>query len=362
MIYKRYLFTTNLIFTASICAILIFLIWFSRVNGFVSYITENGVEVSKFINLFLLILPWLLMVIIPISIFIGTLINFYRLKNSNEITILKNSGLTKFQICKPVIYLSIICSLICYSIAFFLMPFSNRMLRESRLAINENYTNIAFKSQTFENFKDLTIYSKKRDENNHLFEIFLHDKRSNEYSLTITARSGKIIVQNKLALLQMEQGTVQKYNYKDRKSEIMKFDNYVFNLSENTKLNSNNKFKANEYYFHELLNPPDNLSKTEYNKIKNEIHERLIDPLLSIVLTLIALSLILKGEYKRTGNSSNITYAILTASTYFMLNIISYSFIKYYNYFVILPYLNFIAFVYLSIYLLRKNYRLKNAH
>ena len=362
MIFKRYLFKTNLLYSSSICAILIFLIWFSRVNGFVSYITENGIEVSKFINLFVLILPWLFMVIIPISLFVGTLINFNRLKNNNEITILKNSGLTKLQICQPIIFLAIICSLICYFIAFFLMPYSNRILKESRLAINENYTNIVFKSKTFESFKDLTIYSKKRDENNNLLEIFLHDKRSLEYSLTITARQGKIIIHNKSAFLQMEQGTVQKFNYKNRSSEIMKFDKYVFNLSESTKANINNKLKPNEYYFHELLNPPDDLTEIEYKKIKSEIHERLIDPLLSIVLTLIALSLILKGEFKRIGNANYIIYSILAASSYFMLNILSYSFIKYSSNFAILPYLNFFIFVYISMDLLRKNYRIKNAH
>jgi lipopolysaccharide export system permease protein len=362
MIFKRYLFKTNLLYSSGICAILIFLIWFSRVNRFVSYITENGIEVSKFINLFLLILPWLLMIIIPISLFVGTLINFNRLKNNNEITILKNSGLTKLQICQPIIFLAIICSLICYFIAFFLMPYANRILKESRMAINENYTNIAFKSQTFESFKDLTIYSKKRDEKNNLFEIFLHDRRSSEYGLTITASKGKIVIRNKSAFLEMELGTVQKFNYKDRNSEIMKFDNYLFNLSESTKVNHNNKLKANEYYFHELLNPPDNLTETEYKKIKSEIHERLIDPLLSLVLVLIALSLILKGEFKRNGNANYIIYSILTASTYFMLNILSYSFIKYSSNLAILPYLNFIIFVYIALEILRKNYRIKNAH
>lgn len=362
MIFQRYLFKVSFIYSFSICTILIFLIWFSRASSFVGYITENGVEISKFLNLFILILPWLLMIIIPISIFSGTILGINQLKNSNEITILKNSGLTKIQICKPIIFLAIICSLICYFIAFYLMPYSNRLLREARSAINNNYSNISFKSQTFETFKNLTIYSKNRDENNNLLEIFLHDQRSEEFSLTITAQNGKIVIQNNSAFLQMNQGTVQKFNYQNRNSEIMKFDSYVFNLSESSKLKLNNKNKVNEYYFHELIHPAEGLSTFDYQKIKTEIHERLVDPLLSLVLTLIALSIILKGEYKRNNNSNNIFYAITTSSIYFVLNIISYSFIKYSNYFIILPYLNLIIFMTISINLLCKNYRKKNAH
>jgi lipopolysaccharide export LptBFGC system permease protein LptF len=142
----------------------------------------------------------------------------------------------------------------------------------------------------------------------------------------------------------------------------MKFDSYIFNLNESTKFNIGNKIKVNEFYFHELLNPPAGLLENDYQKIKIEIHERILDPLLSLILSLIALSMILKGEYKRNNKSNNIIYAVITGSIYFVLNILSYSFIKYFNFLVIIPYLNAIIFIIISLNILHKNYRKRNAH
>lgn len=360
MIYQRYIFKNNLITTLTICAILIFLIWFSRVSSFVVYITENGVEVSKFLKLFILILPWLLMIIIPISLFLAILITFNRFTQNNEITIFKNCGLTKFSICKPIFILALIFTVLCYINSFYLMPMGARVLRESRNNISENYSNLKFKSQTFESFKDLTIYSKSRDSNDNLFEIFLNDQRSPNYSLTITAKKGRIVIDNKSAFLEMEDGTLQKFNFTNKTSEILKFDSYIFNLSEKNKINYKNSLKANEYYFHELFDPPLDLPEKEYHKIFMEINERIIDPMLCLVLALIALSSILSGEFKRNKNSANTIKAVLLSSIYFILVLLSYGFIKISYYLAIIPYLILILFIGYSLNLLKKNYRLKN--
>jgi len=361
MLYQRYLFISNLILSSAICLVLILLIWFTRASSFVIFITENGIELSKFFQLFILILPWLLMVIIPISIFAGTLINTNRMINNNEISILKISGLTKFQICKPFIFLAIISSMLCYFLSFFLMPYANRALRESKSAINENYTNLAFKSQTFETFKNLTLYSKKRDENNNLIEVFLHDTRASQYNLTITAKQGKIIVDDNSALLEMTQGTIQKYNYLSQKTEIIEFDHYLFNLNESTTAKTNNNLKPNEYFFFELFNLDQNLSENEIKKLIIERHERIVDPLLSIVLTFIAIAFVMQGEFSRQQNSKNIIKAIIIGSSYFIVNVMCYGLIKYGLIFLTLPYLNFIFFITISYRVLNNNYRLKYA-
>ena len=157
MLYQRYFFQKTLISFLAIIAILISLIWFSRAISFVKYVTENGVELKQFFYLFILILPWMLLFIIPVSVFAAILLTFNRLLSSNEITILKNSGLTKMAICKPVLRLAAILSLICFVIAFFLMPYANKQLRLSRINIKDNYANLSFSPQTFETLKEFFL-------------------------------------------------------------------------------------------------------------------------------------------------------------------------------------------------------------
>lgn len=352
-LYAKYLLQKTAFAFAAIISVLILLIWFSRAISFVKYVTENGVALSQFFYLFILILPWLLLFITPISLFAAILLIFNRMLMSNEITILKNSGLTKLQICKPVILFSLIISLFCYIVSFYMMPYANKELRYSRVNIENNYASLSFNPQTFETLKDLTIYARNRDEKNQLFGLILYDKRSPQYSLTITAQTGHISVDDKSALLHMENGTVQRYNYSDHKTEILNFDNYVFNLTESQKSDVTLKWKPGELYLHELLNPSENLEESDRLKYRIEINQRFTYPLFPIALTLIAVAFVLRGQFNRHGNSKNTVLGILTAGAFLGLTIASYNLIETSPNFVVLPYLNFLLFSIFSLKLLK---------
>jgi lipopolysaccharide export system permease protein len=357
MLYQNYLLKRISTAFIGIITILVLLIWFSRAVPFVRYITENGVEISQFLLLFLLILPWLLLIIIPISLFVALILSYNRLNTTNEITILKNSGLTKLQIAKPAIKLSIFLCIICALISFYIMPFANKKLRISKLNIKDNYASLAFNPQTFETLKNLTIYAKSRDELNQLSGILLHDKRSKKYSLTITAKSGKIVVENSSALLYMEEGTIQKFSEETGKSEIIYFDNYIFNLTENQKSTSELRWKAQERYLSELLNPEEDTTEAELKKYDSEIHERFTYPLFSVIFSLIAMSTMLHGQFSRRGNISNIILAIVMASIFMIVSITSYGLIESSSKFTFLPYLNCAIFLIISTKMLSANYR-----
>lgn len=358
-LYARYLFKKTASSFAAIISVLILLIWFSRAISFVKYVTENGVELSQFFYLFVLILPWLLVFITPISLFAATLLIFNRMIGSNEITILKNSGLTKLQICKPIIWLSILASIFCFILSFYLVPYANRELRVSRTNIENNYASLSFAPQTFETMKDLTIYARNRDENNQLFGLLIYDKRNPQYSVTITAQSGTISVEDKSALLHMENGTVQKFNYHDQKSEILNFDNYVFNLTENTKSDRTFRWKPGELYLSELLNPDPNLSESDLAKYHSEVHQRFTYPILPLAMSLIALAFVLRGQFSRRGNSMNIVLAIMMATAFLSLDIVSCNLIETSAKFTPLPYVNILLFIGLCLKLLINGYRTK---
>ena len=138
-----------------------------------SFVTENGIEILDFFYLFVLILPWILIYLLPISFFIATLLSLNKLLQSNEITILKNCGLSNLKIAQPIIFFGLILTLFTYLLSFYLMPLSNKQLRISRHDIQENYTNISFTPQTFENLHQITIYTKNRDEKNNLYGILI---------------------------------------------------------------------------------------------------------------------------------------------------------------------------------------------
>ncbi len=352
MIYSKYLFKKTAISFLGTLTILILLIWFSRAIPFVRYITENGVELSYFFFLFILILPWLLLIIIPISLFIATLATLNRLINSNEITILKNSGLTKLQIFKPIFLLATISSIICFSISFYFMPLANKELRISKNNIKSNYASLIFKAQTFESLKNITIYTKSRNKNNELEGILLNDKRSENESITITAQKGKIIIEDNNAFLYMEDGSLQRLIHQEMRSEILYFDSYVFSLNQNNDDASTHNWKAQERFINELINYEKDSSESEIKKYIAEFHERITQPFLPIIFALIASASIMHGNFNRGGNIKNIIMAIILASALMITTIFGYSLIETSKNYAFVPYLFYLIFVFLAMKML----------
>ncbi len=315
-LYSRYLLTKTAATFVGFLAILVCLIWFSRAISLVKFVTENGVKISQFLYLFVLILPWLLLFIIPISLFAAILMTYNRLISNNEITLLKNSGLTKLQICRPIAGLTFACSALCFLISFYFMPYANQQLRLMRYDFRNNYASLAFNPQTFETLNNLTIYARNRDKNNNLFGILLHDERSQKYSATITAKKGSIATEEGTVLLHMEDGTLQKFDRLTSKSEILNFDNYVFNLTENNQDHRAPRWNAKERFFDDLIEPEPDTDHILLEKFRAEIHQRITFPLFPIIFSLIAFSCILHGQFSRRGNLRNVVAAIFGATLF----------------------------------------------
>jgi len=241
----------------------------------------------------------------------------------------------------------------------YLMPLANKELRISRINITNNYTNLAFSPKTFETINNITIYANDHDDQNNLYGVMLHDQRNAEYSLTITSQKGHIIVEKSSALLYMENGTVQKFNYASHKSEILHFDDYVFNLTETKADKRTFSWKARERYISELISPKEEISEKKRLKFWVELNERLIYPLLPIIFSLISLASLLRGSFNRKGNGSNIITAVIANVIFFASLMASLSLIEKSISLTPIPYVVIAIFVIASTAALTSNYRKK---
>lgn len=339
MIYQAYLFRSSLVNWLGITLILIVLIWFSRAIPFMSFITENGIEILDFFYLFVLILPWISIYLLPISFFIATLLSLNKLLQNNEITILKNCGLSNLKIAQPTIFFGLILTLFVYFLSFYLMPLANKQLRISRHDIEQNYTNISFAPQNFENIDKITIYTKKRDDKNNLRGILINDQRNQDFSITLTAEFGNLIAKNDSVFLKLRNGTLQRYNLKSQKNEILKFDEYIFNLNDKNHESFNFRWKPNERFINELIYPSENLSAKDLEKINSEIHKRVNDPLISFIFAIIISSSIFGIKISRKGNFFNSVLTLIWCLIYIISLIFSYRLSEKSNSLVCLPYL-----------------------
>lgn len=353
-LYYQYILKNNIKQFIFITLLLISIILLTRSSSFLEFITERGVGLLDFFSLFALITPWLLTIIIPASLFISVIICFNKMILNNEIAILKNAGLSKFNILQPAIYLAIICSIICYIISLYLMPMANKALKMKKHNFQLNYSNIMIFPGVFENLNNVTISVEERG-GDILSGILIYDDRNQDYSSTITASDGLIERDSNSLLIHLKDGTIQRFNNKTNVTEILRFDSYIVDLNDEKKVDENFVWKARERYFDELLNYNPNLHPKHIAQYKVEIHKRITMPLFSIILTLIATSNLFNGSFSRRGNLRNILKSIFLAIIFLISSIFIYNIMEKSISFTPLIYINFLIFFILCSFLIAKN-------
>ncbi len=356
-LYSLYLTRKILSSFLTIVTSLVLLICFVKAVSFVDFVTEKGLGVGEFFGLLVLILPWLLLIIIPISLFLAVLITYNQMSSHNEIVILKNIGLSNLELAKPAILVAVICCLICFYTSLFLMPFANKKLRTSKTNFNTNYINLLINPGIFETINGLTIYVKKKENGNQLSGILIYDKRNIEYSSTILAKSGSLDqdeVNSNEVLIYLKNGVVEKFNYKTNKTETLNFDSYTINLTDNKQaVDSKTKWKSSERYLGELISPKESSSAKEIKNYYIEIHQRITYPLLPLIFSLIAVCSVLNSNFSRNSNLSHNVKAVFYAIIFIITFMGSYNLIEYSQDLVAVVYILLLTFVMGSFYLLK---------
>ncbi len=352
MIYQKYLLRQNLQYFLLILTVLICLVWFSKAVSFLNLITENGISIKQFLQLFILIVPWILSYILPFSLLVANILAINTLQQNSEITVLKSCSVSNFNLAKPIILLGLFISLISYSIAFYFMPYANRQLKLFRNNLKENYNNISLQSGVFEHIKNTTIYVKKREKDN-LFGLFIYDQSKANYALTITAQDAKINAEDNSLSLILNNGTLQKFNYNNEKTEVLYFQQYLFNLNEEEDTKENTiTLKPNERYFHELLYPEYNLSQEYLDKLNAEVHQRLTFPITPFIFSLVSAVFLLKNYSIRSKNTKQTLYTIIFSLVFFLINLTIKSIAQNNTNYISINYLNCFIFLIIPIFIL----------
>src|SRR6201992_3854591 len=98
-------------------------------------VINRGQSATTFIYLTLLILPGLLVIILPIAFFFGTLFTLSRLNGDSELVVMASAGYSQRQLATPVFIAAAIVMALTWICALWLMPMGQRALNAQVLDI-----------------------------------------------------------------------------------------------------------------------------------------------------------------------------------------------------------------------------------
>jgi lipopolysaccharide export system permease protein len=268
-----------------------------------------------YLGVTLLATPQLISLILPLAIFFAVTYALNRLHTENETVLAFSVGLSKWQVLSPLIRLTTICALVHLALNLFVQPAAYREMRQSLSSLQTDIAATFIKEGQFTSpAKGVTVYASRTIGGGRLVGVLISDARNPEQPVTYTAASGLTSTINGQPALVLSSGEIQRLG-EGRELDVLRFEQYVFDLSSFARDSEQFVLKASDRYLPELFKP----DPTSFWDVRNaerlyaEGHNRLASPLLNFAMVVIAFVTILGGQISRLGYGRRIAYGAAAA-------------------------------------------------
>ncbi|MBU6298232.1 MAG: LPS export ABC transporter permease LptF [Alphaproteobacteria bacterium] len=290
-------------------------VWLTDSLRLLDLVINRGQSAPTFVYLTILILPSLLVIILPIAFFAGTLYALHRLNADSELVVMSSAGFSRAQLGLPVFIAAAIVMALTYLCGLYLMPAGQRTMKNKVVDIRADIGAAALNEGTFTPVsKGVTIFIREIDPDGRIRGVLVHDNRNPKHPISYLAESGQIVQTPSGARLIMQDGTLEMSSQGGARLSVLRFQRDVFDLDQFAGPAPVINRAVSEMYLSELLWPSANLSPRLRNAYFAEANNRISQPLYCLAFALIALAAITRGRRARGANALRMTLACFAAA------------------------------------------------
>jgi lipopolysaccharide export system permease protein len=300
-----------------------FILLMDKILKLIELIVTRGVDISQILMLLLFISPSFLIFTIPMAVLLATLLAFGRLSSDSEITALKASGMSLYQLFLPVIIFSVSAYLLTTFLVFYGLPWGNRGFKSTLYLIAQSKADIEIKERVFnDTFDGLVVYVDKVPIQGKRMEgILIYDERDREKPITIFAREGFLVSNPKSqeVILKLFNGDIHRTEHRDNVYQKVKFDTYDLKLELSKAFTTiGKKLKDKEMSLDEIKEKMEEMRKKgeDITPLEVQIHKRYAFPFACIIFGLIGVPLGIQP--RRSGRSYGFIFSILIILAYYI--------------------------------------------
>lgn len=279
------------------------LIWLTQSLRFVGIILDRGLSFQVFMHLTGLLVPGLVAVILPITLFVVVQFVYYRLAGDRELTAMGAAGISTASLTRPALLLGFLVSGLCYGLNIWVVPASITAFRRYEFEIRNRLVAVLLQDGVFTSLAPgVTLYIRSRDPDGALHGVLLNDAHRAGAFATILAQSGRIVATAEGPRMMLENGSREQIDRRSGRLDVLTFRQNVIDLGHASSDQGQHLRDASEMPIRALLHPdPRLISVRERASWLAEAEKRLAGPLAAITYTLIALGSVLRGMFRRYG-------------------------------------------------------------
>lgn len=287
-------------------------IWLAQSLDIIELIVNNGQSATILFEFAVPLLPRVFSIVLPIAVLGATVYALHRLLNESELVVVYAAGEARLSAMRAVIVFGVGMVALLALITLYLTPLGSQVLRERTAEVQADVAAALIQDGRFLHpAGGLTVYIREAKSPEAMRGLFVHDAREADAHVTFHAQRGALAQTENGPRLVMFDGVAQRVDPKTGELSLLRFETFGYDLSVFASDPKNRRRKASEFFFPQLINPPDDISASQRPRFIAEGHEQLSAPLYALCLPLIAAAIMLGGSFSRRGYSSRIIAALV---------------------------------------------------
>ena len=314
--FDRYLFTQYFLMFGFFSLILLFIYWINKAIALFDNLISDGQTFLVFLEFSILTIPPIIPIVAPLAAFAAAIFVTNRLKNDSELTIMQATGFSPLRLSRSIFLFGLVVTIILMIISHYLIPKSNNILLKRQNEVASSLNAKLLKVESFIHPQNgVTFYIGGISTSGVIEDVFVLDERNKDREIIVTSKSGYLITNNNNPILVLKDGIVQNYDLKSTNLSTIHFQDLSYDLTSWSVKERMSKSKLLlTYSSFDLFKDPELVSiLTDSSPISvlEELHSRILTPLLALIAALIGFSALMIGDYSRFGASKQISVGIV---------------------------------------------------
>ena len=279
-----------------------------QIVAMMKFLVNYGVELTNFLGLTAMMVPFIVSIILPFVTFITILFVYNKMIGDNEIVVMASAGCSPSQIARPALLIAGILVIAHFVLNLWIVPATQAKFYDTQWNLRYGLAHMKLQESSFtEMSRGLVVYVDKVSGHD-LNQVMLSDMRNPKSQITIFARTGKLVATMRGLSIVMTDGSLHGIS---NGNVIGTFDTFDMDLSI-TEKNNDSAFKARRMPTGALVKSlQTNLAPKQYKAVMSELCNRLFGPTMNFILAAICLTILLRSSLLRRRTSFAPAIAVL---------------------------------------------------
>ena len=303
-----------------------FVLLTGRILQLIELFVNKGIALSYLLRLVYYLIPSFLVLTIPMATLLSVLLTFNRLSSDNEVTALKASGVSLYQMIPPVAVLALVAFTATTLLSLYSLPQANHSSRSLLYQMASTKAHAGVKERVFnDDFEGLVLYVEKVVPNSADWEnVFLSDSRNPSETVSIIAPQGTVLSdpQRMTVTLRLKNGAIHRLGDKSEAYQKIDFNRYDLRLDLKAAWRDKPEDKKHpaDMSLPELLRTIQLLRAQQADTKPQwvKVHEKFSIPFACLVFGLIAVPLGVQARTTRAGKSTGFSWSIGVLLIYYL--------------------------------------------